>query len=76
MNPRQLRSVGILLGLLLLAMVTVRFSYSFRSGDVNWYYLVMICGMILLLFYTLEAQKEEKIAIRTGGFWRQYSFQV
>ena len=60
MNPRQLRSVGILLGLLLLALVTVRFSYSFRSGDVNWYYLVMICGMILLLFYTLVKPKKRR----------------
>ncbi len=60
MNPRQLRSVGILLGLVVLALVTVRFTYSFRSGEANWYYLVMICGMILLLFYTLVKPKKRR----------------
>ncbi len=60
MNAKQLRSLGIVLGLVLVALVTVRFSYSLKTSNVNWYYLVMVCGMALLLFYTLVKPKNRR----------------
>ncbi len=60
MNRKQLKSLGIVLGILVVVMVVVRFSYSWKAGTTNWYYVVMICGMLLLLFNTLVKPRGRK----------------
>ncbi|MFY0650512.1 MAG: hypothetical protein JXQ96_00695 [Cyclobacteriaceae bacterium] len=53
MNKGTLKIIGIAGGFLLIFLATNQFVKSYQSGDTDWYKLVMISGMALLLFYTL-----------------------
>ena len=58
MNFRQLRALGVGLGIILLVMSSMYLWITYKAGNPNWYLLVMICGMSLLLVYTLGEKKE------------------
>jgi DMSO/TMAO reductase YedYZ heme-binding membrane subunit len=53
MDGRQLRNIGILLGFLIIALASVHFYFTFKEGNPSWNLVIMICGMVLLLYYTL-----------------------
>ena len=57
MNPKQLRYLGILLGIAAVVIIGLRFMRLYTQGNPNWYYLVMVCGMLLLLFYTFRKKR-------------------
>lgn len=50
---RQLRTLGIILGVVVTITLTLLLIRQFQAGEINWYYVVMGCGMLLLLFYTI-----------------------
>jgi len=51
MNASQLRGLGAMLGILLVLFVGIHFYKSYQVGEHNWYFVVMACGMLLLLYY-------------------------
>jgi len=53
MGIKTLRLLGIAGGFLLIVLATLQFMKSYQDGDPKWYNLVMICGMGLILFYTI-----------------------
>jgi bacteriorhodopsin len=53
MSPKQLRSLGIILGLISVFLIANYIVETWETGTTNWYYLAMGCGMLLLLFYTV-----------------------
>jgi len=58
MDIRQLKSIGTLLAILAVILASGRFYISLvNEGPINWYYLFMASGMILVLFYTFFRKK-------------------
>ncbi|MFY0689370.1 MAG: hypothetical protein JXQ90_19520 [Cyclobacteriaceae bacterium] len=57
MNPGVLKGLGITLGLVVVLLSVIHFISTFKSDNTNWYLLVMACGMVLLLFYTIRSGK-------------------
>ncbi len=56
MNKGLRKLLGVAGGLLLLFLATTQFIRSYQAGEPRWYYLVMISGMLLLLYYTFFRQ--------------------
>jgi threonine/homoserine/homoserine lactone efflux protein len=52
MNNGLKKTIGIVLGIIFLVFGVRYFIYSFRDGDPQWFMIVMICGMLLILYYT------------------------
>lgn len=57
MNPGQLRGLGILLGTVVIVIIVLEFVKLYSRGEPNWYYLVMACGMLLILFYSVRRRR-------------------
>ncbi len=53
-----MKRLGVALGVLLLIMGSMRLWITYKAGNPNWYLLVMICGMALLLLYTLTGSRK------------------
>lgn len=56
MNPQTLRGLGAMLGMLLVLFLGMYFYKSYKSGEHNWYFVVMGCGMLLLLYYSVASR--------------------
>ena len=53
MSSRVKLLLGSLLGILVTAFAIRHFLYTYRDGNPNWFMIVMVCGMLLILYYTL-----------------------
>jgi heme/copper-type cytochrome/quinol oxidase subunit 4 len=53
------KSVGIILGLISLIFAVRYFLYSYRDGNPKWFMVVMVCGMLLILYYTVTFEKSD-----------------
>ena len=53
MNNRSKLALGALLGVLVMIFAIRHFLYSYRDGNPKWFMLVMVCGMLLILYYTI-----------------------
>ena len=62
MNPKQLKALGVFLGVLLVIVITLQFISTYNSGSPNYYFIVMGFGMLLLLYYTISTK---------SGRWRR-----
>lgn len=60
MNPIQLKALGITLGIAVLVITFLHFWRTFQEGSADWYFLVMACGMALLLLYTFTSSKKKR----------------
>lgn len=58
MNIKKLNRYGIIGGFVLVFLASLHFVRSYRSGTPKWFYLVMVCGMAIILFNTLFAKKK------------------
>lgn len=53
MNIKKLNRYGILGGFVLVFLASLHFSRSYQAGEPKWFYLVMACGMSIILYNTL-----------------------
>lgn len=53
MGPHMKKVIGIVLGLITLLLAIRHFLYTYRDGHPSWYMIVLVCGMLLILYYTL-----------------------
>ena len=53
------KSVGTILGLISLIFAVRYFLYSYRDGNPKWFMVVMVCGMLLILYYTVTFEKSD-----------------
>ena len=61
MNTKQKKQLGVTLGVVVIVLVILNLRTSLRSGgDTNWYFLVMLCGMALLLYYTFYPKRKKR----------------
>lgn len=59
MGDKMKKSVGIILGLISLIFAVRYFLYSYRDGNPKWFMVVMVCGMLLILYYTVTFEKSD-----------------
>lgn len=60
MNIKKLNRYGILGGFLLVFLASLHFYRSYQAGSPRWFYLVMACGMGLILYNTLFGNRPNK----------------
>ena len=60
MNPQQMKRSGIFLGIILMILTSWHIWTTFGTGKTNWYFLVMLCGMGLMLFYTIFSKPRRR----------------
>lgn len=59
MTPKFLRFIGAILGVVVLFFAFRQFLYTYREGNPNWYLIVMTCGMLLILYYSIASKRKE-----------------
>lgn len=60
MNPKTLQFIAVIGGFLLIFLALAHFMNTYRAGNPKWQYLVMTCGMAIILFNTLFRKKKVK----------------
>jgi Na+/melibiose symporter-like transporter len=53
MTPAQLKGIGITMGIAVSVFATLQFISTYKSGNASWNLLFMVCGMVLILYYTI-----------------------
>ena len=60
MNNRSKTALGALMGVLVMIFAFRHFLYSYKDGNPKWFMLVMVCGMLLILYYSIIGNRRRK----------------
>jgi len=57
MNPKSLKAIGVLGGIVVTFLTAIVFYKSIQAGNPNYKMLIMSCGMAFFLFYLAFTRK-------------------
>ena len=57
MDVRRPRKIGVMLGIIGVSLTVLYLYVTIELETTNWYFLVMLCGMVLLLLYTVSGKR-------------------
>ena len=57
MDVRRPRKIGVMLGVVGVSLTVLYLYVTIELKTTNWYFLVMLCGMVLLLLYTVSGKR-------------------
>ena len=60
MNPIIRKGIGMLLGLVAAGLASIRFIAGFRKNETNWVFPILIAGILLLIFYSIWDDTQNK----------------
>ncbi|MAJ51995.1 MAG: hypothetical protein CMB82_10350 [Flammeovirgaceae bacterium] len=60
MNPIIRKGIGMLLGLVAAGLASIRFMAGFRKNETNWVFPILIAGILLLIFYSIWDDTQNK----------------